>query len=196
MQISPEKVAAARACGIAFLPASSEQVRRLSMQLKVFDIDGKPHVATRNRSFFETSATLDKLIATQLEHQQLADWQAWEASGTADRESGPSPDTGAAPAAAAAASPRGVEGGAVSAHERTPSERPAPAVQDTAVLACPSHQVVSSALSAGLTPSRTEAARQQHMGRWLLAGAERRGRVAQHWSTRCNPAQRRHPHAR
>ena len=193
MQISPEKVAAARACGIAFLPASSEQVRRLSMQLKVFEIDGKPHVATRNRSFFETSATLDKLIATQLEQQQLADWQAWEATGTADREIGPLPTTGAAPAAAA--SVRGVEDHAVSAHEQTPLEGPTSAVEATTVSACPSQQLAPPALPAGLMPAQSHAAKHQHKGRWLLAGAERRGRVAQHWSTRRNLAQRCRSHA-
>ena len=98
MRLSYDKVAAARACGIEFPPASPAQVQRLSMQRKVFEIDGQPHLATRDGSFFETAGTLERLIAGEVEAQQQADLAAWEAGGTAEPSS-PTPAQ-AAPEAA------------------------------------------------------------------------------------------------
>ncbi len=57
------------------------------MQRKVFEIDGQPHLATRDGSFFETAGTLERLIAGELNARQQADLAAWEAGGT----TGPSP---------------------------------------------------------------------------------------------------------
>ena len=91
MQLSYDKVAAARACGIEFPPASPAQVQRLSMQRKVFEIDGQPHLATRDGSFFETAGTLERLIAGELDAQQQADLAAWEAGGTAEPAPAPVP---------------------------------------------------------------------------------------------------------
>ena len=96
MQLSYSKVAAAKACGIEFPPASPAQVQRLSMQRKVFEIDGQPHLATRDGGFFETAGTLERLIAGEVEAQQKADLAAWEAGGTAEPSS-----PAAAPAQAA-----------------------------------------------------------------------------------------------
>ena len=87
MRLSHDKVAAARACGIEFTPASPAQVQRLSMQRRVFEIDGQPHLATRDGSFFETAGTLERLIAGEVEAQQQADLAAWEAGGTAEPSS-------------------------------------------------------------------------------------------------------------
>ena len=89
MQLSYDKVAAARACGIEFPPASPAQVQRLSMQRKVFEIDGQPHLATRDGSFFETAGTLERLIAGEVEAQQQADLAAWEAGGTTEPSPAP-----------------------------------------------------------------------------------------------------------
>ncbi len=89
MQLSYSKVAAARACGIEFPPASPAQVQRLSMQRKVFEIDGQPHLATRDGSFFETAGTLERLIAGEVETRQQADLAAWEAGGTAEPSPAP-----------------------------------------------------------------------------------------------------------
>ncbi len=97
LQLSYDKVAAARACGIEFPPASPAQVQRLSMQRKVFEIDGQPHLATRDGSFFETAGTLERLIAGELDAQQQADLATWEAGGTTE----PSPAPAPAPAQAA-----------------------------------------------------------------------------------------------
>jgi DNA-binding protein H-NS len=54
------------------------------MQRKVFEIDGQPHLATRDGSFFETAGTLERLIAGELDARQQADLAAWEAGGTAE----------------------------------------------------------------------------------------------------------------
>ena len=83
LQLSLDQIAAAKACGIAFTPASPDQIQRLSMQRKVFWIDGQPHLASRDGSFFETAATLERSIADRLEAQQERDLAAWEASGDA-----------------------------------------------------------------------------------------------------------------
>ena len=46
------------------------------MQRKVFEIDGQPHLATRDGSFFETAGTLERLIAGELDARQQADLAA------------------------------------------------------------------------------------------------------------------------
>src|SRR3712207_5276455 len=61
------------------------------MQRKVFQIDGQPHLATRDGSFFETAGTLERIIAGELDAQQQADLAAWEAGGTAEPSSAPVP---------------------------------------------------------------------------------------------------------
>ena len=61
------------------------------MQRKVFEIDGQPHLATRDGSFFETAGTLERLIAGELDAQQQADLAAWEAGGTAEPSPAPVP---------------------------------------------------------------------------------------------------------
>jgi hypothetical protein len=63
VDLTREQVEAAKACGCAFLPATEAQVARLSMQRRVFRIDGEPFVATRDGGgFMETHGTLTLLI--------------------------------------------------------------------------------------------------------------------------------------
>ena len=63
MDLTQEQVEAAEACGCAFLPATEAQVALLSMQRRVFRIDGGPFVATRDGGgFFETHGTLTLLV--------------------------------------------------------------------------------------------------------------------------------------
>ena len=63
MELRPEQVEAAQACGCEFIPASEAQVARLSMQRRIFTLGGKPFVATRDGGgFHETHATLARLI--------------------------------------------------------------------------------------------------------------------------------------
>jgi hypothetical protein len=63
VDLTQKQVEAAEACGCVFLPATDEQVGRLSMQRRVFRIGGRPFVATRDGGgFFETQGTLSVLI--------------------------------------------------------------------------------------------------------------------------------------
>ncbi len=63
MDLTREQVEAAEACGCAFFPAAEAQVARLSMQRRVFRIDGSPFVATRDGGgFMQTHGTLSLLI--------------------------------------------------------------------------------------------------------------------------------------
>jgi hypothetical protein len=65
MDLSPDQVRAARAAGCAFLPATDDQVARLTMQRRIFRIDGVPHLAQRADSgFYETHGTLTPLLGT------------------------------------------------------------------------------------------------------------------------------------
>ena len=64
MELTPEQIAAAKASGCAFLPATDEQVARLTMQRRIFTIAGEPHVATRNDGAVkETHGAIAMLIA-------------------------------------------------------------------------------------------------------------------------------------
>jgi hypothetical protein len=63
VDLTEERVEAAKACGCAFFPATGAQVARLSMQRRVFRIGGKPFMATRDGGgFFETHGTLSLLV--------------------------------------------------------------------------------------------------------------------------------------
>ena len=63
MDLTHEQVEAAKACGCAFFPATEAQVARLSMQRRIFHVDGRPFMATRDGGgFFETHGTLTLLI--------------------------------------------------------------------------------------------------------------------------------------
>jgi hypothetical protein len=63
VDLTQEQVEAAEACGCAFLPATEAQVALLSMQRRVFRIDGSAFVATRDGGgFFETHGTLTLLV--------------------------------------------------------------------------------------------------------------------------------------
>jgi hypothetical protein len=63
MELSPDQVRAAEAAGCAFTPATPDQVARLTMQRRIFIIDGTPHVGRRQGAgFYETQATLAPLI--------------------------------------------------------------------------------------------------------------------------------------
>ena len=66
MELTPDHLRAAQACGCVFLPATDAQVQRLSMQRRIFRLGGKPFVATRDGgAFLETHATLLPLIGGQ-----------------------------------------------------------------------------------------------------------------------------------
>jgi hypothetical protein len=64
MELSPDQVRAARAAGCTFIAATADQVARLTMQRRIFMIDGVAHLVRRAASgFYETQGTLAPLIA-------------------------------------------------------------------------------------------------------------------------------------
>jgi hypothetical protein len=62
LDLTREQLAAARAAGCAFFPATEIQVQRLTMQRRIFRLDGKPFMVTRDGGFYETHGTLLRLI--------------------------------------------------------------------------------------------------------------------------------------
>jgi hypothetical protein len=63
MTLTQEQIAAARARGCAFFPATPDQVARLGVQRRLFVLDGRPHVATRGGGgFLETHGTLAAVV--------------------------------------------------------------------------------------------------------------------------------------
>ncbi len=66
MELTHDQIAAARAVGFAFSPANDEQIRRLTMQRRIFHIDGKPHLASANGTYFETHSTLLAMLDEQI----------------------------------------------------------------------------------------------------------------------------------
>lgn len=63
MKLTPQQVAAAKARGFVMFPATQGQIDRMTMQRRVFDVDGRPHVVSRDGLYFETHATLAPVIA-------------------------------------------------------------------------------------------------------------------------------------
>ncbi|MBD0275472.1 MAG: hypothetical protein ICV73_26525 [Acetobacteraceae bacterium] len=96
MELTREQRAAAEACGCALIPATEEQVRRLTMQRRVFCWDGAPVLATRDGGFFETHGTLAALIR----RHAAVSAQRGAAAGVAQAHNGAGA-SGADPAAAA-----------------------------------------------------------------------------------------------
>jgi hypothetical protein len=201
LQLSPEQIAAAEACGVTFLPATPAQVQRLAMQRKVFYAGGQPVLATRGGGFFETVGTLQRVIEEGL--QQQRDLVVWQDS-TAPEV------TEVVPAAAPAeadpslpAEPAEVEAHAGTAAEpvqtmdsaprpkRTRRSRPMVttanlwlAEADEEPMAAPEPSplphIGRTAGGAAARPARPA----RRGPRWMVAGAARRGRADKHWSTR------------
>src|SRR5918997_4784590 len=85
--MTPDHLRAAQACGCALLPATDAQVQRLSMQRRIFRIDGKPFVATRDGgAFLETHATLLPLIGGQAPGRERGSEETAQEAETADAE--------------------------------------------------------------------------------------------------------------
>jgi hypothetical protein len=63
LKLSPQQVAAAKARGFVLFPASQPQIDRMTMQRRIFDVNGRPYVVSRDGVYFETHATLAPLIA-------------------------------------------------------------------------------------------------------------------------------------
>ena len=64
MTLTEQQIAAAKARGCAFFPATEEQVARLGMQRRIFTLGGNPYVASCDGGgFLETLGTLAALLA-------------------------------------------------------------------------------------------------------------------------------------
>ncbi len=63
MQLTREQYAIAESLGCRFLPATESQIHRLSMQQRIFWLDGKAFVVSRRDGFHETAGTLRRLLA-------------------------------------------------------------------------------------------------------------------------------------
>ena len=115
MDLTREQVEAAEACGCAFSPAAEAQVALLSMQRRVFRIDGRPFVATRDGGgFFETHATLLPLIGGEAPGGERGSGETAQEAAAAD-----------AVAAAEIANEQGAaRGGAQVVRSRTAAARP------------------------------------------------------------------------
>jgi hypothetical protein len=136
------------------------------MQLKVFHIGRQPYLATRDGGFFETAATLERLITAGLEEQQQADLAAWETSGSALPQMAEADASHPAPAAA-----------------ETPVIVPELAVAEP-VPDAPAMVLTAAVQPASLMLPRRPSDKGRAGTSWVTAGAARRGRVAQHWSAR------------
>jgi len=159
VQLNPQQVAAAEWAGCRFRPASAAEAQRLAMQRRVFLIDGAPYLAVRSDGFCETAGTLEPLIAEGLKALHAA---APPPEPLVQAEPPPVPKLPRAP--------------------RKPRSPPPPAAPPTAPPAEPQPAVVPVIARAAAKPRPRE--REKDTPRWLTAGAERRGRAAQHWSGR------------
>ncbi len=87
MELTPAQLRAARACGCVLTPATEDQVRRLSMQRRIFTVGGEPFVATRDGgSFFETHGTLSLLIEGQAPGRERGSGETAQEAAAADAE--------------------------------------------------------------------------------------------------------------
>jgi hypothetical protein len=66
LNLTPEQLSAARACGFAFFPATEVQVQRLTMQKRIFSLADQPFLATRDGTYWETHGTVMRRIAEQV----------------------------------------------------------------------------------------------------------------------------------
>lgn len=83
MELTPQQIAAAKARGCTFLPATEEQVARLTMQRRIFTIDGQPHVAVRqDEAVKETHGAIALLIQGETPRVDEITPQAAEAEAT------------------------------------------------------------------------------------------------------------------
>lgn len=90
MELRPDQFAAALACGCGFLLATEDQVRRLTVQRRIFLVHGEPVVAVRG-GFFETWATLAALVQN---HAPIAPEPSAEAGAVAAPEHATQSDAG------------------------------------------------------------------------------------------------------
>jgi hypothetical protein len=181
LDLTPEQVEAASLVGVEFPHASAEQIRRLSMQRKVFHIDGQPALATRNGAFFETVGTLTALIAEGEQRRRDLDTWAATAPGAEDKADvaalSPTAEEISAPSLSPEAATKDRPGPFITPEEQSSGfDGPAGVAEAPLLLTRDITRESAAALPrvAQATAKRGE--------RWLTAGAGRRGRTNQHWS--------------
>ncbi len=204
MKLTPQQVAAAKARGFVMFPATQGQIDRMTMQRRVFDVDGKPHVVSRDGLYFETHATLAPMIADALAAMPAAPEPEPMAAAPVVVAAAPDVAVAAEPAAVEAEAepeaaaedaprrpvrrrltrPETTEGGE---EPRKPARRramPAQADADMAVAAAePAAATPQTTLSLpvddselGLEAAARRRMRSSEAPRWQVAGALRRGR--------------------
>ena len=122
MQLTREQYAIAESLGCRFLPATESQIHRLSMQQRIFWLDGKAFVVSRRDGFHETAGTLRRLLAHAPAHPEEP------SGGHAAARPVDAPPAGAAQAPAPQTS---------ASQEAAPQEEPSPAETAPAVEASP-----------------------------------------------------------
>jgi len=202
LELTREQRAAAEACGCAFVAATDEQVRRLTVQRRIFGLDGMPFLATRDGAYFETHATLAALIGR---HAAVSAKRGAATEGARPHDRA----AASAPEPAAASGPGPAQASPPAADPPTPAVDPSPTpeswspaseVDATEPEAPPRDGAAVSAADAGEeaatpveetgaegdgAPTRIpaeRAPRQRRAGqpktpRWVTAGKERRGRL-------------------
>ncbi len=191
LELTPDQLAAARARGCAFLPATDDQVRRLAVQRRVFRVEGRPFVATRDCGFLETWATLAALTEN---YRPVAPEPGATTNLAPVQEHAAPRDPEPSPAPAEPEAPRARQHG-VEAPSTKPSQprarRPRPpAASSDAVLSDKVTPQPSAAeeMLAGVAVAQVSGARARVVGRgrragqpptprWMVAGKMRRGRL-------------------
>ncbi len=203
LELTPDQLRAARACGCALAPATEDQVRRLSMQRRIFCIGGMPFVAARDGGFFETHGTLAALI------EKHRPWATTERGAEADvtpaQEAAPTPaqveldDTGTLAAALGAPTPAEPEvaraernvrrrAAATPSKPRSPRASAAPASTDaTSTVEAVAEPSEADTMLAAVEAAQGSGPKARVLGRrragqpptprWMTAGKERRGRL-------------------
>lgn len=189
MELRPDQLAAALACGCGFLLATEDQVRRLAAQRRIFLVHGEPVVAVRG-GFFETWATLAALIEN---HRLVAPEPSAETGAAAAPEraaqsdAAPSPDPAQPDVAEAKRTHRA--DAATRREPRAPRSTPAPAGAGAAHTAetverpsVAEEMPVGGAAAQAHKPKARVRWRGRRTGwpptqRWMIAGKMRRGRL-------------------
>lgn len=188
LELTADQLAAASACGCVLTSATDDQVRRLSMQRRIFQIGGLPHVVARD-GFFETHSTLAELI----EKYEPADLDRSDGTDTAPnlpQVLAPDMEASAAiRAEAVTAAEREGRAAPLAKPRKARTSRPKPpfTTAEAATIAtnkakAPNTDGKSAAF--GATPAPAPKARvvrrragQPPTPRWMTAGKERRGRL-------------------
>jgi len=194
LQLTSDQIAAAEACGCVLVPATEEQVQRLTMQRRVFWIKGHPVLVRRGAAPFETHGTFEALTASHLAARTAA---APDAAGElvapseTDEKLSPRHRAPLADAAVQPAVPGAMPGQDVGTARSRSRIKAAPkssarnTVQRPTEVAAPeppapgllANADVSQDISSGARVMRRWRAGQRPVPRWMTAGKARRGRL-------------------